>query len=95
MRVLMSKSSMDRYVVAAFRANTARLMDERGMRQVDLARESGINKGSVADVLGRTAKGMASGRGPSIATAAAVAMTLGVTLDELCGLDRVRQRMAG
>lgn len=64
----------------SFTERLNRVMDERGWRQIDLCRASGLTSGQVAFLVkGKT-------KDPGLSTAAKVAKALNVSLDYLAGL---------
>lgn len=64
----------------SFTERLNRVMDERGWRQIDLCRASGLTSGQVAFLVkGKT-------KDPGLSTAARIAKALNVSLDYLAGL---------
>lgn len=94
MKVLMSNKGLRRYVVVAFRQNLQSWIDKSDITQTKLAKNAGVTKGSMPYILGKCGKDGPRDCGPSIATAAAISIATGVSLDELCGLDELRKTIA-
>lgn len=86
-----SVSGLRNYVCAAVRAGVRRHLRSTHMTQRELADACGCSVGTVSLIV----RGKMSDRGPTVSQAAAMALVMGVTLDELCGLDEVRARMEG
>lgn len=86
MHVELSREGVYKYVVDALYHNIRRHLHAHGKTQGDVAEKLGMTANDVSHLFHRGS----GSRGPTVSRLAAVALVLGTTMDELCGLDRLR-----
>lgn len=81
-----------RYVAACMSESILGYLGRTGMTQAELARRAGLNPSLVSYMVSGWS-GSARPKIVSLGTAVAVAVVTGMSLDEMCGLDRLREEM--
>lgn len=87
----LKREAMARYVAASVAANVRAWLNEHHETHQGLADRCGIPRVTITRLLQGKAQGQEGG--PRLGTAVALALAMGMTLDELCGIGRVRERL--
>lgn len=87
----LEREAMARYVAASVAANVRAWLSEHHETHQGLADRCGIPRVTITRLLQGKAQGQEGG--PRLGTAVALALAMGTTLDELCGIGRVRERL--
>lgn len=84
-----SSKALRKFVVASYRAGIRKWLSDNNVTQEHLASIAGCDRQYVAYSVSRGS----FTRGPTLASAVSIALATGMSLDELCGLDMIRERM--
>jgi hypothetical protein len=79
------------YVTAAFRSRLNRWMNTTNTSRTALADRAGIARIDMSRLMGDASQPIK--RGPALFTLVQIALATGMSLDELCGLDQLREKM--
>lgn len=79
------------YVIASIRRNLRRWLTDTDTTRTALADRAGVAHVDMTRLMGDAAKPVK--RGPALWPVVQVAIATGMSLDELCGLDKLRAQM--
>ena len=91
MRTILSIENTRTYVTAAIRSRLNRWMNTTNTSRTALADRAGVGHTDMSRLMGDASQPIK--RGPALFTLVQVALATGMSLDELCGLDRLRAQM--
>ena len=91
MRTILSIENTRAYVTAAIRRSINRWLTSTDTTRTALADRAGVAHIDMSRLMGDAYKPIK--RGPALFTLVQVALATGMSLDELCGLDQLRERM--
>jgi hypothetical protein len=91
MKTLLSIDNIRTYVTAAIRSRLNRWMNTTNTSRTALADRAGVAHTDMSRLMGDAYKPIK--RGPALYTLVQIALATGMSLDELCGLDTLREQM--